>query len=284
MTPHDPGLDLNALRALRAPGKDPAPLLERIEEHLDEHDGYLALSGGKDSVLVAHLARQVDPAVPVAWFDSGLEFPETRDFITDLADRWSLNLTTVPAEPSALDVLEASGAWDLTAPTREVPDLHQVMILDPSARAHEQFGPGELWGVRAAESKGRRHLYGTQLRREVEHHCHGCCTPADGDAPTREQRRRHGGIVNRVDGTVAYSPIWDWTDEEVWSYTARHHVPLNPIYDKLRSLGVGERGLRVAHVVDANAIERGRVTWLRRGWPALFNELAERLPRLHDLV
>lgn len=281
---HDPGLDVDALRALRAPSRDTTVLLERIEQHLQAHDGYLALSGGKDSVLVTHLARQVDPAVPIAFFDSGLEFPETLDFIDRLADAWSLNLTIVPARPSALEVLVASGQWDLHAPNRPVPDLHHVMVLGPSARAHELFGPGELWGVRSAESKGRRQLHVTNLRRQVDTGCRGCCSPPADGRITREQRTRHGGVVSRVDGTVAYSPIWDWSDDDVWAYTSGNQVPVNPIYGRLRDLGVAERGLRVAHLIDANLVERGRVTWLRRGWPALFNVLAERLPRLHDLV
>ena len=70
----DPGLDIAALRALRG-RRTPAPtrhLLERIENHLEAHDGYLAFSGGKDSLVVAHLVRQVDPALPITWFDSGL--------------------------------------------------------------------------------------------------------------------------------------------------------------------------------------------------------------------
>lgn len=279
-----PGLDPNALRALRTPSRDSTPLLARIEQHLEEHDGYLALSGGKDSMAVTHLARQVDPAVPIAWFDSGLEFPETRQFIEDLANRWSLNLTIVPAQPSALEILVASGQWDLHAPNRPVPDLHRVMILDPASRAHRMFGPGELWGVRGAESKGRRQLFVTNLRRQVNQHCNGCCAVSDEGRITRDQRAQHGGVVARVDDSVAYSPIWEWSDDDVWAYTAHNHVPVNPIYDRLRDLGVTERGLRVAHVIDANLVERGRVTWLRRGWPALFNELAERLPRLHDLV
>jgi phosphoadenosine phosphosulfate reductase len=37
-------------------------------------------------------------------------------------------------------------------------------------------------------------------------------------------------------------------------------------------------------MIDANGLERGRVTWLRRGWPDLFDELARILPRLREFV
>ena len=36
--------------------------------------------------------------------------------------------------------------------------------------------------------------------------------------------------------------------------------------------------------LDAQRLEQGRVTWLRRGWPTLFAELVEHLPRLADFV
>lgn len=37
-------------------------------------------------------------------------------------------------------------------------------------------------------------------------------------------------------------------------------------------------------MVDGTRLEEGRITWLRRGWPALFEELATVLPRLREYV
>ncbi len=72
-----PGLDVQALQGLRRQHRDLDRIRARIEEHLDQHEGYVAFSGGKDSLVTLHLALQADPDVPVAFFDSGLEFPET---------------------------------------------------------------------------------------------------------------------------------------------------------------------------------------------------------------
>jgi phosphoadenosine phosphosulfate reductase len=52
----------------------------------------------------------------------------------------------------------------------------------------------------------------------------------------------------------------------------------------LRRIGAPEDCLRVTTIIDANGLERGRVTWLRHGRPDLFNELAAALPRLRRLV
>lgn len=277
MSPHasSPGLDLASLQALRR-SRPTDHLQQRMRAHLDTHDGYLAFSGGKDSLVVLHLALTVDPNVPVAFFDSGLEYPETYTYLADLEQAWDLDLHVYPARRTTLQVLVDDGGWDHTSTARSRENLHQVLITEPAARAHHDHGPGELWGVRAAEARGRSALYATQLARETEQYCTGCCDNQ------RDQRNRHGGVTRRQDGTTAYGPVWDWTDTDVWSYIARHHLPVNPVYAKLRALGAPEHFLRVSHVLDGNRLDEGRATWLRRGWPDLHTALCQVLPRLRE--
>ncbi len=284
MTQPGPGLDLAALRVLRGRRalKPTRHLLTRIAAHLEQHDGYVAFSGGKDSLAVLHLTRQVDPAVPVAWFDSGLEYPEHRSYIHDLADSWNLNLDVIPAAPTALEILEASGAWSHTAPRTVVPDLSTTLIDVPAGIAHDRHGPGELWGVRAAESRGRARLYATAVRREIRANC-TCCPGASGSVTT-ERRRRHGGTISRRDGTTAYGPIWDWSTDDVWTYLAAHEVPTSPVYAKLTALGAPEHALRISTLITATGLENGRITWLRAGWPELYTELLTHLPRLAEFA
>lgn len=275
----DPGLDLRALQGLRASTRDLQLIRHRIEEHLDSCEGYVAFSGGKDSLVTLHLALQVDPDVPVAFFDSGLEYPETYTYLEDIASSWRLNLDVVPARHTTLEVLAATGAWDHQAARNpSAPDLHRTLITEPAARAHERHGPGELWGVRAEESRGRAAAYANALRAT------SCsCTPTPCPAE-RDRRARHGGLIRRIDGTTAYGPVWDWKTPEIWGHIAQNRLPVNPVYDKLRRLGAPEHFLRVSHMVDGTRLEEGRITWLRRGWPYLFEELAAVLPRLREYV
>jgi phosphoadenosine phosphosulfate reductase len=42
--------------------------------------------------------------------------------------------------------------------------------------------------------------------------------------------------------------------------------------------------MKDALMLDANALEHGRITWLRGGWPGLFAEPAPILPRLREFV
>ena len=52
----------------------------RIRWWLNEFDGYVSFSGGKDSTVLLHIARQVDSNIPAVFVDTGLEYPEVREF------------------------------------------------------------------------------------------------------------------------------------------------------------------------------------------------------------
>ncbi len=195
--------------------------------------------------------------MPVVFFDSGLEYPETYQYIAELTTRWGLQLHTLHPRHCALDILAASGTWDHHATSTPTPDRHTTLITDPAAQAHTAHGRGELWGVRAQESRGRAALYATALRAGEARHCTDCCTSTD--HPGKAQRRHHGGVVRRVDGTVAFGPIWDWKTTDVWAHIGRHDLPVNPVYTKLRHLGAPEHASRVSHMLDGNHLEQGRV-------------------------
>lgn len=262
----DSGLDLTGLRAIRGRHRDHSRLHARIADYCHTDGGWVAWSGGKDSTVVVDLARHVHPNIPVVFYDCGLDFPETRTYISDLADAWRLNLHVVPTEPDLLTALIAVGDFDQTRPTRRLGiDMRSAMITTPAAKAHHRFGPGNLWGVRAAESGRRRQLYRTQHRRQ------------------REGRGlEFAGVVHRSDGTSSYSPIWDWTTSHVWEYLHANNIPVNPVYERMTALGIGEDVARVDAMIDPERLDNGHITVLAHGWPDIFDALVGVLPRLRE--
>jgi len=61
--------------------------IERYGEHIS-----VSCSFGKDSMVVLHMALQVDPNIKVVFFNTGVEFPETIRLKNRLKDEWNLNL------------------------------------------------------------------------------------------------------------------------------------------------------------------------------------------------
>ena len=56
----------------------------RITEWVNEYgeDGvYISFSGGKDSTVLLHIARRLYPNIKAAFVDTGLEYPEIRQFV-----------------------------------------------------------------------------------------------------------------------------------------------------------------------------------------------------------
>lgn len=57
---------------------------QRIREWVNRYgeDGvYVSFSGGKDSTVLLHLVREEYPDVPAVFIDTGLEYPEIREFV-----------------------------------------------------------------------------------------------------------------------------------------------------------------------------------------------------------
>ena len=57
---------------------------QRIKEWVKEFGisgVYVSFSGGKDSTALLHIAREMYPSMLAVFIDTGLEYPEIRDFV-----------------------------------------------------------------------------------------------------------------------------------------------------------------------------------------------------------
>lgn len=57
---------------------------DRIREwvkHFGEDGVYVSFSGGKDSTVLLNIVREMYPNIPAAFCDTGLEYPEVRNFV-----------------------------------------------------------------------------------------------------------------------------------------------------------------------------------------------------------
>jgi 3'-phosphoadenosine 5'-phosphosulfate sulfotransferase (PAPS reductase)/FAD synthetase len=65
---------------------------------------YISFSGGKDSTVLVDIARRLYPSIPVVFCDTGLEFPEVREFVKTID-----NVTIIKPKMSFYQVLKKYG-------------------------------------------------------------------------------------------------------------------------------------------------------------------------------
>ena len=78
----------------------------RIIEWYQHYNGmvYVAFSGGKDSTVLLDIVRRIYPDVPAVFSDTGLEFPEVRQFAMS-----QKNVVVVRPEMNFRKVIEVYG-------------------------------------------------------------------------------------------------------------------------------------------------------------------------------
>ncbi|WP_068403011.1 sulfate adenylyltransferase subunit CysD [Kribbia dieselivorans] len=176
----------------------------------------LLFSGGKDSVVMLHLAvKAFWPArvpFPLLHVDTGHNFPEVLDFRDRTAERLGLRLEVAKVQ----DYIDDGRLRERADGTRN--PLQTQPLLD--AIAEHKFD-GVFGGGRRDEEKARAKERIVSLRDEF------------GQWDPRTQRPELWNIFNtrhRPGEHVRIFPLSNWTELEVWQYIERENIELPPLY------------------------------------------------------
>lgn len=151
-------------------------------------------SFGTESVVILHMIAQIDPDAPVVFLDTLKLFPETKEYKNELAI--ALGLTNViQLEPSSPDLAADDPDGVLHAENSDL--CCYIRKTLPLVRA---LRPYELWVT------GRK-----------RHHGGG-----RSDLPRVEVQ----------DGKLKFNPLYDWSQEDIRAYVAKHDLPDHPLREQ----------------------------------------------------
>jgi sulfate adenylyltransferase subunit 2 len=176
----------------------------------------LLFSGGKDSVVMLHLARKAFWPAPVPFplmhVDTGHNFPEVMAYRDDVVERFGLRLLVMNVQ----DYIDDGRLRERSDGTRN--PLQTVPLLDGivSNRFDAVFGGG-----RRDEEKSRAKERIFSLRDEF------------GQWDPRRQRPELWNLYNgrhKPGEHVRIFPLSNWTELDVWQYVERESIELPAIY------------------------------------------------------
>jgi phosphoadenosine phosphosulfate reductase len=189
-----PGIDLDAVNGELAT-RDADGRVRWAVEHLPGAHA-LSTSFGAQAAVALHLVTRVAPGIPVILVDTGYLFPETYRFADELQARLRLNLKVYRPEltPAWLEARHGR-LWE-QGPDR-TRRLGQLTKVEPMRRALAELGVSTwIAGLRRVQSRSRSAL-----------------------KPLAQQ-----------EGRWKLSPLFDWTDRDVYQYLTRHDLPYHPLW------------------------------------------------------
>jgi sulfate adenylyltransferase subunit 2 len=176
----------------------------------------LLFSGGKDSVVMLHLARKAFWPAPVPFplmhVDTGHNFPEVMTYRDEVVERFGLRLVVA----SVQEYIDSGKLRERSDGTRN--PLQTVPLLDGIVdnKFDAVFGGG-----RRDEEKARAKERIFSLRDEF------------GQWDPRRQRPELWNLYNgrhRPGEHVRVFPLSNWTELDVWQYVERESIDLPAIY------------------------------------------------------
>ena len=206
--------------------------IERLKAFEPKDKPYrLAFSGGKDSVVILALAKMAGVRFEAVYNVTSVDPPELVRFIRD---KYPEVRREIPHDKDG----KAVSMWSIIRKNSFPPTRIARYCCD---RLKESQGQGyaTITGVRWAESVNRKNnqglvtMFGKKVKDEEVGGANYKRTERGGIIlnDDNDEARRAVEVCYRTHKTLV-NPIIDWTDDEVWEFIHKYHIPYCELYDQ----------------------------------------------------
>lgn len=227
---------------------------QRIREWVNEFgvDGvYVSFSGGKDSTVLLYIVREMYPSIPAVFCDTGLEYPEIREFV-----RTFNNVEWLKPKKSFKQVIQDYGYPVISKEVSQT--IHDVNSKIKKGEAGPPYRLDKLNGKAIDKKTGSPSRYNIPQWKFLLDApfaiSHMCCNimkkapskayekktgrkPITGQMAEESALRQSTWIKNGCNAFTAKkkvsNPMSFWTEQDVLKYIRQNNIPIASVYGEI---------------------------------------------------
>lgn len=214
----------------------------RIKHWYDSHAGkvYVAFSGGKDSTVLLDIVRRQYPDVPAVFVDTGLEYPEIREFVKSVD-----NVVWLKPAKTFKEILDYYGYPVISKVVARA--VQRIRNPNTSDRSRNKTLYGDERGCYGRLPKKWRFLLDAPFKMSDrccekmkiqpiakyyrETHRAGIVGTMAADSNSRKKQYLTKGCYITDYSTPRCTPMAFWLNNDIWEYIKQNNIPYCKIYD-----------------------------------------------------